>query len=201
VLVPFGRYRGRSVEDLTDNRAYCDWLLRQAWFPRLYPELRAIVAQRWPPHNAEPITDPIELLRRRPKSFRRRKRLDPRLLCRARTRAGGFCQRRKAPGKKRCVQHGGAPRSGRPVGYPEHPNTAAARKAWYARVWELKRAGKISRFPQGTKHKATLTAPRVEKKPDDPAAVAALEKQIFAAIEELKLQQRSLYSVAPLRDH
>jgi hypothetical protein len=188
VFVPFGRYRGQLVEELTDNRAYCGWLLGQAWFPRLYPELYPIVAKKWPPGKF--FFEQTERIPTRRKSFRRRKRLRPSLLCLARTRAGGLCQRCKAPGKKRCVQHGGALRSGRPVGHPLHPNTAAARKAWYERMWALKRAGKISRFPQGSKRKTALPAPPIQRNRDDPAAVAALEAKIFAEIERLRQEQR-----------
>jgi hypothetical protein len=161
----------RTVARLVEDRAYCRWLLHQPWFRPKWPEVYALVAAEWPVERL--LEEPL----RGGKSFRRGDsfkrpgyrisgkpaKRDPSELCLARTRNGGRCQRRKAPGKKRCVQHGGAPRSGRPVGYPEHPNTAAARKAWYARMWALKRAGKISRFPQGTKRKVTLTLPRVEK--------------------------------------
>ncbi len=31
-IVPFGKYKGKSVEALLDDRPYLDWLLSQSWF-------------------------------------------------------------------------------------------------------------------------------------------------------------------------
>jgi hypothetical protein len=142
---------------LLADRAYCRWLLHQPWFRPKWPEVYALVAAEWPVE--ELLREPLRSGKsfRRGDSFKRPgyraagrpRQRQPSELCLARTRAGGRCQRKKAPGKNRCIRHGGAVRCGRPRGYPQHPNTAASLKRWYAHMWELKRAGVIRRFPQG----------------------------------------------------
>jgi hypothetical protein len=191
---PFGRFKNRAMRNLLADRVYCRWLLHQPWFLPQWPEVYALVAAAWPVE--ELLQEPL----RSGKSFRRGdsfKRPGYRIggkpaerdsseLCLARTRNGGRCQRKKAPGKKRCVQHGGHPRAGRPRGLPQHPNTGAALKRWYARMWALKNAGKISRFPQGGWNRKAAT----EVTPAEPPKMPIALQQMAAGLREKAEEQR-----------
>lgn len=53
-VVPFGRYRGRSVEDLLDDRDYCSWLTTQPDIVARYPDIyRAITGDATPEGSPE----------------------------------------------------------------------------------------------------------------------------------------------------
>jgi hypothetical protein len=57
-IVPFGKYKGKPVEALQQDRAYCDWLVGQDWLQTRFPELRTIIINNFgepdetPEHNA-----------------------------------------------------------------------------------------------------------------------------------------------------
>ena len=139
-------------------------------------------------------------------SFRRRKRLHPRLLCLARTRAGGFCQRRRMPGKRRCPQHGGL--AGRPVGHPMHPNTAAAlhrgRERWLVQMRRLKEEGKITRFPQGRKRRTSKIGQMVRRASEGIFSEREIQKsmrqRLFEELEEEKKAAAIMLAIEQLRE-
>ena len=204
--VPFGRYKNREMTTLVADRAYCRWLLHQPWFRSKWPEVYDLVAAEWPVEELlqEPLCSGKSF--RRGDSFKRPgyraagrpRQRQPSELCLARTRAGGRCQRQKAPGKKRCIQHGGAPRSGRPRGwYPQHPNTAAGLKRWYERMWDLKNAGEISRFPQGLKAKPAASA--AAERPEMPIALQLMASRRQEMAEEQRGEELKLVLDWPRR--
>jgi len=57
-IVPFGKYRGRPVEALANDRDYCDWLMAQAWFRERYGGVYTLIVNNFaepsetPEHNA-----------------------------------------------------------------------------------------------------------------------------------------------------
>lgn len=57
-VVPFGKYRGKPVEAMREDRAYCDWLVAQDWFREKYSGLFTVVVNNFgeptltPEHNA-----------------------------------------------------------------------------------------------------------------------------------------------------
>jgi hypothetical protein len=190
--VPFGRYKNREMTTLVADRAYCRWLLHQPWFRSKWPEVYALVAAEWP--LEELLREPL----RSGKSFRRGDKFkrpgyriggrpanrDPSELCLAKTRAGGHCQRKKAPGKKRCIRHGGAARIGKPKGlYPQHPNTTAGLTRWYERMWDLKNRGLIQRFPQGRKNRKPPPAVTPTEPPELPIALKLMAEGLRAKAE------------------
>lgn len=62
------------------------------------------------------------------------------------------CRRRALKGKKRCRYHGGLARKLRPgEGAENAERMKAGRKKWVERMWALKNAGLIDRFPGGPK--------------------------------------------------
>lgn len=56
-VVPFGKYKGRAVEELLADRQYCDWLAIQPWFPQRFASIHAVILnyggepQDTPAHN------------------------------------------------------------------------------------------------------------------------------------------------------
>jgi len=56
--VPFGKYRGKPVEALAADRAYCDWLVNQDWFRERYANVYTLIINNFgepsetPEHNA-----------------------------------------------------------------------------------------------------------------------------------------------------
>ena len=204
--VPFGRYKYRAMTTLVADRAYCRWLLHQPWFRSKWPEVYALVAAEWPVEDLlrEPLRSGKSF--RRGDSFKRPgyraagrpRQRQPSELCLARTRAGGCCQRKKAPGKKRCIQHGGAARIGRPRGWGPHPNTTAGLKRWYQRMWDFKNAGVISRFPQGRRKRKAIPAATPTEPPEMPIALQLMaaglrkkaEAQRNAVLNEERLTRR-----------
>jgi hypothetical protein len=189
--VRFGRYKYREMKTLVVDRAYCRWLLHQPWFRAKWPEVYALVAAAWPVE--ELLREPLRSGKsfRRGDSFKRPgyraagrpRQLQPSELCLARTRAGGRCQRKKAPGKKRCIQHGGAARIGRPRGWGPHPNTTAGLKRWYQRMWDFKNAGVISRFPQGRRKRKATPAATPTEPPELPIALRLMAVGLRAKTE------------------
>lgn len=54
-VIPFGKYKGRFVEELlTDDPAYLQWLAGQAWFRDKYNILHQVIINR----GAEPEETP-----------------------------------------------------------------------------------------------------------------------------------------------
>src|SRR5258706_10790595 len=61
-LVPFGKYRGKPIEDLAADTSYVEWLSGQDWFRNRYGSIYNIVVQgaaqelaETPVHNAMQI--------------------------------------------------------------------------------------------------------------------------------------------------
>lgn len=55
-IVPFGKYKGRSVEDLAADKQYSEWLVNQDWFRDRFARLFALLSaantpQETPEHN------------------------------------------------------------------------------------------------------------------------------------------------------
>ncbi len=56
--IPFGKYKGQSVEVLQQDRGYCEWLMGQDWLQTKFPSLRTIIINNFaeptetPEHNA-----------------------------------------------------------------------------------------------------------------------------------------------------
>jgi hypothetical protein len=42
-IVPFGKYRGRALEEMLADRDYCDWLLAQGWFGQRYQNIYNVI--------------------------------------------------------------------------------------------------------------------------------------------------------------
>lgn len=53
-LVPFGKYRGRPVEEMAVDREYCDWLMAQPWFSERYRDVYHVVVN----YGGEPQDSP-----------------------------------------------------------------------------------------------------------------------------------------------
>lgn len=58
-IIPFGKYKGRSIEEvLVDDPSYLEWLSSQGWFRTKYVNLTQIIINRGaeteetPEHNA-----------------------------------------------------------------------------------------------------------------------------------------------------
>lgn len=57
-VVPFGKYKGKPVEALKQDRDYTDWLMKQDWFRDSYPAINQVIINnfgepaRTPEHNA-----------------------------------------------------------------------------------------------------------------------------------------------------
>lgn len=57
-IVPFGKYKGRSVDELTADQDYVNWLLAQPWFEQRFSYIHKIVIHDHgepadtPEHNA-----------------------------------------------------------------------------------------------------------------------------------------------------
>lgn len=57
VIVPFGKYKGRPVESLSADRAYCDWLVNQEWFRTQFTSIHTLIINNFsepdetPEHN------------------------------------------------------------------------------------------------------------------------------------------------------
>lgn len=57
-VVPFGKYRGKPVEALAEDRQYCEWLVGQEWFRSRYTAIHTLIinnfgtAAETPEHNA-----------------------------------------------------------------------------------------------------------------------------------------------------
>ena len=45
--LPFGKYKGRSIEVLDNDIGYAQWLLQQEWFAQKYPELHEAIVARY----------------------------------------------------------------------------------------------------------------------------------------------------------
>ena len=56
-IVPFGKYKGKPVEALQNDRQYVDWLTSQDWFVSRYPQINQIIINNFgepsetPEHN------------------------------------------------------------------------------------------------------------------------------------------------------
>lgn len=53
-LIPFGKYKGRQVEEILDDRPYVEWLIAQAWFRERHASLYTIVIN----NGQEPVDTP-----------------------------------------------------------------------------------------------------------------------------------------------
>lgn len=53
-LVPFGKYRGRPLEEMALDREYCDWLMAQPWFAERYRDVYHVVVN----YGGEPQDSP-----------------------------------------------------------------------------------------------------------------------------------------------
>jgi uncharacterized protein (DUF3820 family) len=57
-IVPFGKYKGRPVEDMAADRDYCDWMAQQPWFREKFANIYNVVINygveptETPEHNA-----------------------------------------------------------------------------------------------------------------------------------------------------
>jgi len=57
-VVPFGKYKGRLVEELLGDRAYCEWLTAQSWFKERFQNVYMLIVnyggqpEESPEHNA-----------------------------------------------------------------------------------------------------------------------------------------------------
>lgn len=57
LVVPFGKYKGRSIEEIAEDKQYCDWLCAQPWFGEKYRDLYQIIINNFsepedtPEHN------------------------------------------------------------------------------------------------------------------------------------------------------
>ncbi len=56
-VVPFGKYKGRPVEALAQDRAYCEWLMAQDWFRARFATIHTLIVNNFgapsetPEHN------------------------------------------------------------------------------------------------------------------------------------------------------
>lgn len=53
-MIPFGKYKGKSVEAILDDRSYVEWLLAQSWFKERHANLYTIVIN----NGQEPVDTP-----------------------------------------------------------------------------------------------------------------------------------------------
>lgn len=57
-LVPFGKYKGQPVDQLRNDRGYCEWLVSQPWFASRFKSIHTLIinnfseASETPEHNA-----------------------------------------------------------------------------------------------------------------------------------------------------
>src|SRR6266699_159773 len=57
-IVPFGKYKGKPVEVLAQDREYCDWLASQDWFRSRFTAIHTLIVNNFgepsetPEHNA-----------------------------------------------------------------------------------------------------------------------------------------------------
>jgi len=57
-VVPFGKYKGQPVEALSQDRAYCEWLMGQDWFRTRFVGIHTLIVNHFgeatetPEHNA-----------------------------------------------------------------------------------------------------------------------------------------------------
>lgn len=57
-LIPFGKYKGRSIESIKNDQQYIDWLMAQSWFIEKHKDLYTIIINNFqepndtPQHNA-----------------------------------------------------------------------------------------------------------------------------------------------------
>jgi len=45
LYAPFGKYKGQPIDDLLEDRDYCDWLCDQSWFEDKYSDLYMMIAE------------------------------------------------------------------------------------------------------------------------------------------------------------
>lgn len=57
-IIPFGKYAGKPLESIMDDRQYVDWLLAQSWFRQRHEHLYTVIINNFaepsetPEHNA-----------------------------------------------------------------------------------------------------------------------------------------------------
>lgn len=57
-IVPFGKFKGKPVEAMAEDRKYCDWLVSQDWFREKFQPLYTVIVNNFgepsetPEHNA-----------------------------------------------------------------------------------------------------------------------------------------------------
>lgn len=60
-IIPFGKYKGRLLGEVIEDKQYLDWLLAQSWFPEKYSGMYNIIINNFqeptetPQHNAMQI--------------------------------------------------------------------------------------------------------------------------------------------------
>jgi hypothetical protein len=59
-IVPFGKYKDRTVAELAGDRAYCDWLIAQPWFQERFRPIYQIIVQGGPPSEDTPEHNRIQ---------------------------------------------------------------------------------------------------------------------------------------------
>lgn len=56
-VVPFGKFKGQPVENLSSDPAYCEWLVQQDWFREKYVSIHTLIINNFgepdstPEHN------------------------------------------------------------------------------------------------------------------------------------------------------
>jgi hypothetical protein len=60
-VIPFGKYRGRPVEDLLSDPGYMQWLQAQSWFGDRYPALLQVIVNRGSPPADTPEHNAIQV--------------------------------------------------------------------------------------------------------------------------------------------
>lgn len=57
LVIPFGKYKGKQVEQIAEDKNYCDWLCAQPWFGEKYRDLYQVIINNFsepedtPEHN------------------------------------------------------------------------------------------------------------------------------------------------------
>src|SRR5215831_8388673 len=60
-LVPFGKYKGQSMEALAQDAGYCEWLLGQSWLGELFPNVYTLIINHFGEPSATPEHNRLQL--------------------------------------------------------------------------------------------------------------------------------------------
>lgn len=59
-LVPFGKYKGRTIDELRLDSKYCDWLSQQPWFREKFQSLHLTIVNAAPEPQETPVHNEMQ---------------------------------------------------------------------------------------------------------------------------------------------